>query len=53
MKRTKIKEEYDKNYFENTAEDIGLILKGRRPLWRRWGKIIKKASSKLLDVGCG
>jgi SAM-dependent methyltransferase len=48
-------QEYDKNYFEKTAEDAGLILKERRPLWRRWVKIIQKykASGKLLDVGCG
>lgn len=50
-----MKEEYDKNYFEKTAEDTGIILKERRPLWRRWVKIIQKykASGKLLDVGCG
>ncbi|KAF5437527.1 SAM-dependent methyltransferase [Candidatus Methanophagaceae archaeon] len=50
-----VKEEYDKNYFENTAEDTGLLLKERRPLWRRWLKIIQtyKATGKLLDVGCG
>jgi len=50
-----MKEEYDKRYFEKTAEDAGLILKERRPLWRRWVKIIHKykASGKLLDVGCG
>ena len=50
-----MKEEYNKEYFENTAEDVRLILKKRRPLWSRWVKIIRKykASGKLLDVGCG
>jgi len=50
-----MKEEYDKNYFEKTAEDAGLLLKKRRPLWSRWTRIIRKyeASGKLLDVGCG
>jgi len=50
-----MKEEYDKMYFEKTAEDVGLILKERRPLWRRWVKIIHKykEAGKLLDVGCG
>jgi hypothetical protein len=47
-------QEYDEKYFEKPAEDVGLILKGRRPLWRRWLKIIReyKTSRKLLDVGC-
>jgi len=50
-----MKQKYDKRYFEKTAEDVGLILKERRPLWRRWVKIIHKykASGKLLDIGCG
>ena len=50
-----MKEEYNKEYFEKTAEDVGLILKERRPLWRRWVKIIHKykEAGKLLDVGCG
>jgi SAM-dependent methyltransferase len=50
-----MKKEYNKNYFEKTAEDVGLILKKRRPLWRRWVKIIReyKTLGKLLDVGCG
>lgn len=50
-----MKQEYDKKYFKKTAEDVGLILKERRPLWRSWVKIIHKykASGKLLDVGCG
>lgn len=50
-----MKEEYNKEYFEKTAENLGLILKERRPLWSRWVKIIHKykASGKLLDVGCG
>jgi len=50
-----MKEEYDKKYFEKTAEDAGLLLKKQRPLWSRWVKTIRKykASGKLLDVGCG
>ena len=50
-----LKEEYDKRYFEKTAEDVGLLLKERRPLWRRWVKIIHKykEAGRLLDVGCG
>lgn len=50
-----MKQEYDEQYFEKTAEDVGLILKERRPLWRRWVKIIRKykPSGKILDVGCG
>jgi len=50
-----MKEEYDKKYFEKTAEDVGLLLKKRRPVWSRWTRIIRKyeASGKLLDVGCG
>jgi len=50
-----MKQKYDKRYFEKTAEDVGLLLKERRPLWRRWMKNIRKykASGKLLDVGCG
>lgn len=50
-----MKQKYDKKYFEKTAEDVGLLLKERRPLWRRWMKIIHKykASGKLLDIGCG
>ena len=50
-----MKQKYDKEYFEKTAEDVGLILKKRRPLWRRWVKIIRKykTAGKLLDVGCG
>ena len=47
--------QYTDKYFKETAENVGLILKSRRPLWRRWVKVIRKykASGKLLDVGCG
>ena len=50
-----MKREYDERYFKETVEDKRVILKERRPLWRRWVKIIReyKASGKLLDVGCG
>lgn len=50
-----MKEEYDKKYFEKTAEDAKLLFKKRRPLWSRWMRIIRKYedSGKLLDVGCG
>lgn len=55
MLKLKYGDEYGKSYFEKTSEDARLILKERRPLWRRWVKIIRKyrASGKILDVACG
>lgn len=50
-----MKEKYNKEYFEETAKGVRLLLKNNRPLWSRWTKIIRtyKPNGKLLDVGCG
>lgn len=50
-----MKERYNKQYYDQTAKGVGLLLKNRRPLWSTWVKIIQvyKPNGNLLDIGCG
>jgi 2-polyprenyl-3-methyl-5-hydroxy-6-metoxy-1,4-benzoquinol methylase len=47
--------EYDEKYFIKTRNITGVLLNEKRPLWKRWVKVIQKLipSGRLLDIGCG